>query len=116
MLNVGAGAGSYEPADRSVAGGRAEPHDARPAAARRGARPSTPVAEALPFDDDSFDAAMACITIHHWQPVDAGLAELRRVARGPVAVLTFELDDIARVGSASTWPSRWRWRLCASRR
>jgi SAM-dependent methyltransferase len=49
-------------------------------------------AEALPFDDDTFDAAMACVTIHHWQPPQAGLAELRRVARGPVVVFTFELD------------------------
>ena len=51
-------------------------------------------AEALPFDDDSFDAAMACVTIHHWQPPEAGLAEMRRVARGPVVVFTFELDSL----------------------
>jgi SAM-dependent methyltransferase len=49
-------------------------------------------AEALPFDDDAVDAAMACVTIHHWQPPEAGLAELRRVASGPVVVFTFELD------------------------
>ena len=51
-------------------------------------------AEALPFDDGSVDAAMACVTIHHWDPAGAGLAELRRVARGPVVVFTFELDDL----------------------
>jgi SAM-dependent methyltransferase len=51
-------------------------------------------AEALPFDDDAFDAAMACVTIHHWEPAAAGLAELRRVARGEVVVLSFELDDL----------------------
>jgi SAM-dependent methyltransferase len=50
-------------------------------------------AEALPFDDDTFDAAMACVTIHHWQRA-AGLAELRRVARGPVVVFTFELAEL----------------------
>ena len=37
---------------------------------------------------------MACVTIHHWQPAAAGLAELRRVARGPVVVFTFELDAL----------------------
>jgi hypothetical protein len=37
---------------------------------------------------------MACITVHHWEPPQAGLAELRRVARGPVVVLTFDLDDL----------------------
>jgi SAM-dependent methyltransferase len=51
-------------------------------------------AEALPLDDDALDAAMACITIHHWEPPEAGLAELRRVARGPVVVFTFELDSL----------------------
>jgi len=51
-------------------------------------------AEALPFDDDAFDAAMACVTIHHWESPRAGLAELRRVARGPVVVFTFELQSL----------------------
>ena len=93
VLNVGAGAGSYEPRDRWVlavepsATMRAQrPPDAAPAVDAR--------AEALPFDDDAFDAAMACVTIHHWEPPGAGLAELRRVARGPVVVFTFELDAL----------------------
>jgi SAM-dependent methyltransferase len=91
VLNVGAGAGSYEPSDRWVlavepsATMRAQrPHGAAPALAAR--------AEELPFDDDAFDAAMACVTIHHWESPHAGLAELRRVARGPVVVFTFELE------------------------
>jgi SAM-dependent methyltransferase len=90
VVNVGAGAGSYEPRDRWVlavepsARMRAQrPADAPPAIAAR--------AEALPLDDDSVDAAMACVTVHHWEPRAAGLAEMRRVARGPVVVFTFEL-------------------------
>ena len=51
-------------------------------------------AEALPFDDSAVDAAMACVTIHHWEPPDIGLAELRRVSRGPVVVFTFDLDEL----------------------
>ena len=51
-------------------------------------------AEALPFDDDAVDAAMACVTVHHWRPRATGLAELRRVARGPVVVLTMDLDAV----------------------
>ena len=93
VLNVGAGAGSYEPRDRWVlavepsATMRAQrPPDAAPALAAR--------AESLPFDDDAFDAAMACVTIHHWESPRAGLAELRRVARGPVVVFTFELQSL----------------------
>jgi ubiquinone/menaquinone biosynthesis C-methylase UbiE len=71
--------------------GGAERDDARPA----GAAPAIAArAEMLPFDDGAVDAAMACVTIHHWEPPAAGLAELRRVARGPVVVFTFELDHL----------------------
>jgi ubiquinone/menaquinone biosynthesis C-methylase UbiE len=93
VLNVGAGAGSYEPTDRWVLA-------VEPSATMRSQRPAAAApaicahAEALPFDDDSVDAAMACVTIHHWQPFEDGLAELRRVARGPVVVFTFELEDL----------------------
>jgi SAM-dependent methyltransferase len=93
VLNVGAGAGSYEPHDRWVLA-------VEPSATMRAQRPAAaaPVlaarAEALPFDDGAFDAAMACVTIHHWESPEAGLAELRRVARGPVVVFTFELDAL----------------------
>jgi SAM-dependent methyltransferase len=93
VVNVGAGTGSYEPRDRWViavepsATMRAQrPADAAPAVNAR--------AEALPFDDDAFDAAMACVTIHHWDPPHAGLRELRRVARGAVVVFTFELERL----------------------
>ena len=90
VVNVGAGTGSYEPADRWVLA-------VEPSAAMRAGRPpgSPPAidgrAERLPLDDASVDAAMACVTIHHWESQAAGLAELRRVARGPVVVFTFEL-------------------------
>src|SRR5687768_12576666 len=65
VLNVGAGTGSYEPADRSliaVEPSREMIRKRRPAAARAiQAR-----ADNLPFADKSFDAAMAILTIHHW--------------------------------------------------
>ena len=91
VINLGAGGGSYEPQDRWVLA-------IEPSATMRGQRPAgaAPViaarAEALPLDDDAVDAAMACVTIHHWEPPDAGLAEMRRVARSRVVVFTFELD------------------------
>jgi SAM-dependent methyltransferase len=91
VVNVGAGAGSYEPTDRWVLA-------IEPSARMRAQRPvgAAPAidgrAEALPLDDDAVDAAMACATIHHWEPPAAGLAEMRRVARGRVVVLTFDLD------------------------
>ena len=90
VINVGAGAGSYEPADRDVVA-------VEPSATMRAQRPagSAPVigakAEALPFRDNAFDAGMACVTVHHWDPPAAGLRELRRVVRGPVVIFTFDL-------------------------
>jgi SAM-dependent methyltransferase len=93
VLNVGAGAGSYEPSDRWVLA--VEPSATMRAQRPAGAAPAIDArAEALPFDDGAVDAAMACVTIHHWEPPEAGLAELRRVARGPVVVFTFELDAL----------------------
>ena len=88
VLNVGAGTGSYEPSEREVTA--VEPSrtmiEQRPAEA-------APVVEAfaeeLPFEDDSFDAAMALITVHHWDDARRGLAEMVRVARQRVLVLTF---------------------------
>jgi len=93
VVNVGAGTGSYEPRDRWVLA--VEPSATMRAQRPPGAAPAIDArAESLPLDDDSVDAAMACVTIHHWQPRDAGLAELRRVARGPVVVFTFDLDQL----------------------
>jgi len=91
VVNVGAGAGSYEPTDRWVLA--VEPSARMRAQRPPGAAPAIDGrAEALPFDDDAVDAAMACATIHHWEPPAAGLAEMRRVARGRVVVLTFDLE------------------------
>ena len=93
VLNVGAGTGSYEPSDRWVLA--VEPSATMRAQRPPGIAPALDArAEGLPFDDDAFDAAMACVTIHHWQPPVAGLRELRRVARGPVVVFTFDLDHV----------------------
>lgn len=93
VLNVGAGSGSYEPTDRWVLA--VEPSATMRAQRPPGAAPAIDArAEALPFDDDAVDAAMACVTIHHWEPPQAGLAELRRVARGPVVVFSFDLDRL----------------------
>ena len=91
VLNVGAGTGSYEPPGRDVTA-------VEPSALMRAQRPagSAPcvaaVAECLPFADQSFDAAMAVSTVHHWQNPIAGLRELRRVARR-VVVFTCESSD-----------------------
>jgi SAM-dependent methyltransferase len=88
VINVGAGAGSYEPRDRDVTA-------VEPSASMRAERPKDRVpaidatADALPLEDDSFDAAMASVTIHQWPDLEKGLGELRRVSRGPVVILTF---------------------------
>ncbi|HEX3454634.1 MAG TPA: class I SAM-dependent methyltransferase [Gaiellaceae bacterium] len=89
VVNVGAGAGSYEPRDLDVTA--VEPSSVMIAQRPPGAAPVVQAsAEQLPFPDDSFDAAMAVVTIHHWRDANAGLAELRRVARRRVVVLCFD--------------------------
>ncbi len=91
VLNVGAGTGNYEPSDRQVTA-------LEPSAEMIAQRPasSAPVvqghAEDLPFADNSFDAAMAVLTVHHWSDQPTGLAEMRRVAKGPVVIFTFDPD------------------------
>ena len=90
IVNVGAGAGSYEPHDRHVIA--VEPSAVM--IAQRG-RDRVPAIQAsagrLPLLDDAVDGAMAVITIHHWDAErETGVRELRRVARGPVAILTFD--------------------------
>ena len=85
VLNVGAGAGSYEPADRQVVALEPSPVmiAQRPAGAARVVRGS---AEELPFEDGSFDAVMSVLSDHHWTDRDGGLRELRRVARERVVL------------------------------
>jgi len=95
VLNVGAGAGSYEPLDREVTA-------VEPSASMRAQRPASlsvaidASAESLPFADDSFDAAMATFTVHQWQNLEAGLHEVRRVTRGPVVILSCDPAELNR--------------------
>ena len=96
VLNVGAGAGSYEPTDREVTA--VEPSSAMRAQRAAHLAPAIDAtAENLPFPDGSFDAAMAMVTIHQWPDVDAGLRELRRVSRGPVVIMTFDGTELHRL-------------------
>ena len=89
VLNVGAGTGSYEPVGRDVVAvdPSAEMIGKRSPLAAPAIQAS---AESLPFADQSFDAAMAILTVHHWRDKQAGLREMRRVSRGPVVLLTFD--------------------------
>jgi SAM-dependent methyltransferase len=89
VLNVGAGTGSYEPADREVTA--VEPSELMISQRPVGSAPAVrTTAEDLPFDDSSFDAAMAIITVHHWAEPTRGLAEMARVARRRVVILSFD--------------------------
>lgn len=92
-MNVGAGAGSYEPRDRAVVAVEPSavmieqrPLDAGPAVQA--------VAERLPLADGSFDAAMAILTLQHWSDLAAGIAEMARVARHRVVLVTFDPERV----------------------
>ena len=89
VINVGAGAGSYEPPGRDITA-------VEPSSEMIAQRPDTGAAvvqafaENLPFADAYFDAAMAVLTLHHWSDKARGVAEMRRVARGPLVFLAFD--------------------------
>ena len=95
VLNVGAGSGSYEPLDRQVTA-------VEPSASMRAQRPLhlsiaiDAVAEDLPFPNKRFDASMATFSVHQWTDLDRGLAEMRRVTRGLVVVLTCDPTLVTR--------------------
>ena len=98
VMNVGAGAGAYEPSDRHVIA--IEPSDVM-AAQRPGNLAPAICASAgsIPLRDRSVDAAMAILTLHHWdEEREKGVRELRRVARGAVVLLTYDASV-----SASMW-------------
>lgn len=89
VLNVGAGAGSYEPGDRHVIA--IEPsREMRRQRARSLAPAIAGCAESIPLDDSSVDASMAILTVHHWRNREQGLRELLRVTRGAIVVMAFD--------------------------
>jgi SAM-dependent methyltransferase len=94
VVNVGAGTGSYEPTDRPVI--PIEPSTAMALQRDPALAPAVlGVAESLPLPDGTADAAMAMMTMHHWADVSRGLAELARVARRRIVVLTIDAEVAA---------------------
>ncbi|HMJ33501.1 MAG TPA: methyltransferase domain-containing protein [Baekduia sp.] len=97
VVDVGAGTGSYEPRDRHVVA--IEPSDVMAAQRPRELAPAIrATAGDLPLRDGSVDAALAVLTVHHWdRERERGVRELRRVARGPVVIVTFDPAVSARM-------------------
>jgi SAM-dependent methyltransferase len=88
VVNVGAGAGSYEPSGQTVLA--VDPSPVMLAQRPASAAPAVyGVAEALPLRDHSVDVALAVLTVHHWADWRRGVTELRRVAARRI-VLTFD--------------------------
>ncbi|MEM1331541.1 MAG: class I SAM-dependent methyltransferase [Planctomycetota bacterium] len=91
VANIGAGTGSYEPAGRDVIA--VEPSEVMIAQrAQDAARCLKGTAEAIPLDDSSVDAGMAVLSSHHWADLSAGLAEMARVVRKRVVIMTWVPD------------------------
>jgi SAM-dependent methyltransferase len=89
VVNVGAGAGSYEPTSAEVVA--VEPSRTMIGQRAAGSAPAVCAwAEALPFPDRSFDAGLAILTVHHWTDLARGLAEMVRVARDRIVLLTWD--------------------------
>ena len=104
ILNVGAGTGSYEPEDKFVIA-------VEPSAVMRakrlvlGRHPAVnAMADDLPFDDRSFDAVMAVLTIHHWPDLKSGLLEIKRVSKKKISILTYDPDTLDIFWNAKYFP------------
>lgn len=103
VVNLGAGTGNYEPRDRPVVA--VDPSVEMISKRPRGAGPVVrAVAEALPFGPDSFDVAMATLTLQHWQDRRRGLREMRRVAPRQVVFL-FDPTETYRLWVVDYWPT-----------
>lgn len=88
VINVGAGTGSYEPPQTVLA---VEPSAVMIAQRPVAAAPAVQAAaESIPLRDDAADAVMALLTVHHWTDLKAGVAEMRRVARRRIVVLSWD--------------------------
>jgi SAM-dependent methyltransferase len=88
VIDVGAGTGSYEPPQTVLA---VEPSAVMIAQRPAGAAPAVQAAaESIPLRDDAVDAVMALLTVHHWTDLKAGVAEMRRIARRRVVVLSWD--------------------------
>lgn len=102
VLNIGAGAGSYEPRDREVVA--VEPSPVMIAQRPGDSAPAIQgVAEAIPLGDKSVDATMGVFTMQHWNDVDRGLAEVLRVTRKRIVFLTLDLDVTAQMWLCSDY-------------
>ncbi|MEU8825330.1 methyltransferase domain-containing protein [Streptomyces sp. NPDC048636] len=88
VINVGAGAGSYEPPRTVLA---VEPSSAMIAQRPAESAPAIQAtAESIPVTDGAADAVMALLTVHHWSDLTAGVRELRRIARRRIVILTWD--------------------------
>lgn len=102
VLNVGAGAGAYEPADREVLA--LDPSEVMIAQRPEGSAPvMRGVAESIPLRDDSVDIAMAILSDHHWRDRAAGIAEMRRVARQRVVIFNIDPAEFQRFWFAAEY-------------
>lgn len=104
VINVGAGAGSYEPEDRYVVA-------VEPSFVMRSQRllnSKVPAinakANSLPFDDNSFDAAMAMLTIHHWDDLSKGIDEMKRVSKERIVIMTYDPDELKKFWNTHYFP------------
>lgn len=95
VVNVGAGTGSYEPVDLNVIA--VEPSQEMIAQRKPGAAPAIcGSAERLPLRDNVADAAMAILSVHHWDDPARGIREMRRIARQRIVMLTYDPDCVLR--------------------
>ena len=105
VVNLGAGAGSYEPpqtilaVEPSMVMIAQRPPELAPAAVT--------TADRIPLPDKSVDAALASLTIHHWSNLDACFEEIRRVVRKRVVFFTWDHEATKSFWLGDYVPAIW---------
>ncbi|TGD76241.1 class I SAM-dependent methyltransferase [Mangrovimicrobium sediminis] len=89
IVNIGAGTGSYEPADIPLVA--VEPSQEMISQRHPSAHPvEQAFAESLPFENESFSHAMTILSMHHWHDRAAAYREINRVATEKFVAITWD--------------------------
>jgi len=89
IVNIGAGAGSYEPENVSLVA--VEPSSEMISQRMANAHPvKQAFAECLPFENHSFSHAMTVLSMHHWENREAAFNEINRVTTEKFVAITWD--------------------------
>jgi SAM-dependent methyltransferase len=94
IINIGAGAGSYEPANKYIIALEPSMEMRKQRISNKKIPAINGKSDNIPFDNNSFDCSMSILSIHHWPDMEKGITEMMRVSKNKVLIMTFDPDHI----------------------